>query len=233
MAGRWELVVVLGSGVVIRDDSEGLLTKEDREFRPGVFGRELLVGDMDGRDSEQVPLYVDEPMVFRLGKDWQGEGRKVSGVGTGYFLVIVPADWTRLGVMPVDPEPCIDNGFRAHYFHGSREDRGLIEGFAEHGVSSSVIKLDGERVFDASEQGDLFTGDAPALNAPGMAWPALAKKAPAKGGARLSAWTRDDRSRMCLTDERGGFSSAYTATVWARRRTAYSSGTWLTWSGFG
>ena len=129
-----------------------------------------LVEDVAERKIERIPLYADEPMVFRLGDDWQGDGRKVGGVGAGHFVAIVPTDWTRLGDAPVEPEPCVDDGFRAHYFYRGREDRGVVEGFEERGVSSSVIELAGARLFDTSEQGELFVGRPPALKAPGMAW---------------------------------------------------------------
>ena len=36
-------------------------------------------------------------------------------------------------------------------------------------MSSSIIALDGDRVFDESDQGELFVGEPPALKAPGMA----------------------------------------------------------------
>ena len=127
-----------------------------------------MIEDDAGGQLERVPLYVDEPLVFRLGNDWQGEGRKVGGVRVGHFIVIAPAEWNRLGDAPVDPEICIDGGFRAHYFLRGRGES--VEGFAEHGVSSSVVELEGDCVFDESEQGDLFVGEPPVLKAPGMAW---------------------------------------------------------------
>ena len=169
-AGKWELVIVPGPEVVVRGDAEGQEARPNGEFGPTKFRSMVLIEDVAGGKIEQIPLYLDEPMVFRLGIDWQGDGRKVGGVGVGHFVAIAPTGWTRLGDAPVEPEPCVDDGFRAHYFYCGREDRGVVEGFAEHRVSSSVIELAGERLFDSSEQGELFVGQPPALKAPGMAW---------------------------------------------------------------
>ena len=169
-AGRWEVAVVPAPGVVVRGETEGPSAAANGEFLPKAFRSVAQIEDEVGGQTERVPLYVDEPMVFRLGADWQGEGRKVGGVGVGHFIVIAPAEWTRLGDAPVDPEACVDAGFRAHYFVADRGDGQAVEGFAERGVSSSIIALDGDRVFDESEQGELFVGEPPALKAVGMAF---------------------------------------------------------------
>ena len=193
-AGMWELVVVPGPEVVVRGDAEGRAARSKGEFGPSEFRSTALIEDAEGK-IERIPLYADEPMVFRLGKDWQGDGRKVGGVGVGHFVVIVPTDWTRRGDAPVEPEPCVDDGFRAHYFYRGREDRGAVEGFAEHGVSSSVIELAGERLFDTSEQGELFVGRPPALKAPGMAWARIGEEG-TQGWAETfrldSGWSLED-----------------------------------------
>ena len=166
-AGMWEVAVIPAAGVVVRDEADGQ-SGLSGEFTPAEFRSVALIEDEAGDRVERVPLYVDEPMVFRLGADWQGEGRKVGGVGVGHFIVIAPAEWKRLGDAPVEPEACVDSGYRAHYFFGSRGD-GPVEGFEERGVSSSVIVLNGARVFDDSDQGELFVGKPPVLKAPGMA----------------------------------------------------------------
>ena len=193
-AGKWELMVVAGPEVVVRGGGDDRAGRVDSEFRVTEFGSVALIDDMVGGQEERIPFYAGEPMVFRLGNDWQGDGRKVSGVGVGHFLAIVPSDWTRLGNVPVEPEPCVDDGFRAHYFYRRRDDR-AVEGFAERGVSSSVIELVGERIFDTSEQGELFVGEPPALKAAGMAWARV-------GAEGTSAWGETFRldGRRSLAD---------------------------------
>ena len=163
--------MVPAAGVVVRGGGgEGQLARANGEFAPTAFRTVALIEDDAGGQVERIPLYVDEPMVFRVGTDWQGEGQKVGGVGVGHFIVIAPAEWTRLGDARADPEVCVDGGFRAHYFFRDSGDCESVEGFVEHGVSSSVIELVGERVFDESEQGELFVGEPPEMKARGMAW---------------------------------------------------------------
>ena len=163
------MAVIPAAGVVVRGAADRHATGTGREFAPPEFTDVAVIEDEGGGRPERVPLYVDEPMVFRLGADWQGEGRKVGGVGSGHFIVIAPTGWTRLGDAPVDPEPCVDGGYRAHYFFGSRGDARRVAGFEERSVSSTVIALDGDRVFDDSDQGEMFVGKPPVLEAPGMA----------------------------------------------------------------
>ena len=168
-AGSWGIAVIPAAGVVVRGESDDQSDVEGGEFAPAAFRSVALIEDEGGGRSERVPLNVDEPMVFRLGADWQGEGRKVGGVGIGHFIVIAPAGWKRLGDVPVEPEVCVDSEYRAHFFFGSRGNGRPVEGFEERGVSSSVIVLNGDRVFDDSDQGELFLGEPPVLKAPGMA----------------------------------------------------------------
>ncbi len=143
--GRWEIAVIPAPGVVVRGESERHSAGMRGEFAPTKFRSVVLIEYEVGGQVERIPLCLDEPMVFRLNADWQGTGRKVGGVGTGHFIVIAPAGWMRLGDVPVEPEPCVDSEFRAHYYFNSRGDGLPVEGFDERGVSSSVIMLYGDR----------------------------------------------------------------------------------------
>lgn len=168
--GRWELAVVPRCGVVVRG-SDGRPPAANGEFVPNSFRGEVYVEDYAGSESQRFHLYTDKPLVFQVGADWRSPGRKVRGVGVGHFVAIVPEEWTRWGRAPVDPEPCADAGFRVHYFYRTRGDAPGVHGFEQFGtVSTSVIELIGERLFDDSDQGELYVGRVPELRAPGMAW---------------------------------------------------------------
>ena len=128
---------------------------------------------LENGEQANLPLFDNKPLIFKLRKNWTGNGRKVVGITSGYFVVIAPSCWERTGHVPVDPEGCTDTNFVAHYFFrdgsGSPED---IGGFQECKVaSSSGFELSGECVFDDSENGDLFVGAVPNLNSlPNDAW---------------------------------------------------------------
>lgn len=157
------------SGAAVREKPGS--SPVNREFSPTCFRSEAFVTDEATGQTERVPLYQGEPMIFRLGKNWQGDGRRVRGVSFGHFIVITPVTFSRRGDPPVTPEACSDAAFRAHYFFRSRDDAGPVQGFAEHpNLSSSVIVLAGTTVFDDSEEGELFVGQPPDLTAPAMAW---------------------------------------------------------------
>ena len=114
-----------------------------------------------------VSLFDKSPMIFKLNKDWSGDGRKVTRLTKGYFIVIAPVEWVRSGQVPVEPHGCSDSAFMAHYFFRdggeSTEDLG---GFPGREIASSApgFRLSGKFVFDDSEEGDLFVGTPPRLS---------------------------------------------------------------------
>ena len=95
-SGRWELAVVPRHGVVVRG-ADGQPASATREFVPASFRSEVHIEDVAGGEIRNLRLYMDKPMVFQVGTDWRGPGRKVRGVGVGHFVAIVPMDWTRWG----------------------------------------------------------------------------------------------------------------------------------------
>ena len=125
-------------------------------------------------DPHNIALFDGKPMIFKLGKNWTGTGRKVARLTRGYFLVIAPSNWERVGGAPVEPDPCADPAFTAHYF--AREAEGSSQsdgGFAgkEMLPERSGFSLQGKRVFDDSPEGDLFVGAVPELKLPnGVSW---------------------------------------------------------------
>ena len=141
------------------------LNHSARECRVPSFAGQLVVACQD-EQQHSIPLFKDNPLIFKLRKNWLGEGRKIDGFTSGYFIVIAPTSWDRIGHVPVEPDGCADIAFRAHYFHREADatDEGL-DGFREWSRLPVVtgIKLKGVSVFDDSDEGDLFVGNAPSL----------------------------------------------------------------------
>lgn len=135
----------------------------------------LLTIAFENGTEDKIPLFDGEqPLIFKLRKEWNGDGRKVGGIKKGHFIVIAPNEWQRTGRAPVGAGGCADPKFRAHYFYrdGSESEED-IGGFQECKVSltRSGFELNGERVFDDSEDGDLFVGDVPNLEpSQNIAW---------------------------------------------------------------
>ncbi len=132
----------------------------------------LTVSSQDGQ-AHVVPLFDGEPVIFKLRKNWAGEGRRISKITSGHFIVIVPKTWQRTGHAPVEADRCADPEFRAHYFHlEPTASEGGVDGFREWNVSSANgIELTGRRIFDDSDNGELFVGDPPDLKcSSNLAW---------------------------------------------------------------
>lgn len=163
----WEVILTVGEDCEIAGVQLGGTPLEHtaRECRlPSLTGR-ATVSCQDGQRHE-VLLFEDDPLIFKTRNDWSGEARKIARMTSGHFIVIAPAAWERKGRVPVEPDGCADGAFQAHYFHRAATTTDMsLDGFREWGDSqfAAGIELKGRRVFDDSDEGDLFVGEAPSL----------------------------------------------------------------------
>ena len=170
----WEVILTAGEEAQLAAALlEGVpLDFTDGQCRIPSLGGCLTISSQDGQEHV-VPLFEGEPLIFKLRKNWAGEGRRTSGITSGHFIVIAPKTWQRTGHAPVEADGCADPEFRAHYFHrdASAADGG-VDGFREWNDSSATgIELTGRRIFDDSDDGELFVGDPPDLKpSPNLAW---------------------------------------------------------------
>ena len=152
-------------GTEVRHNGERLETANG-EYRLSSFVGQVSIAFVNGEPAEFLLCDGTTPLIFKLGKDWKGDGRKVGGVTNGHFIVMVPKEWHRKGNAPVEHDGCTDPGFIAHYFFRGRghsaED---VDGFEEYAalLTQSSFALSGNRVFDDSEEGALFGGSVPEL----------------------------------------------------------------------
>ena len=167
-ANAWSYEVLLLSEEVdsiaeVRHNGELLSQESDGEWHLSQFTGELNITRENGKKFA-LPLHKkDAPLIFKFRNNWVGNGRRIKNVTMGCSIVIAPVEWTRTGHVPSGPETCTDSRFRAHFFHRDREtnDPG---GFQECSVTAEAgFKLTGDRVFDDSDQGELFVGTIPAL----------------------------------------------------------------------
>lgn len=87
--------------------------------------------------------------------------------------MIAPSEWRIDYRVVEEDEPCTDKHFRAHHIHAlnsdTPEDLGSI-GSYQLGTDRTAA-LDGTRIFDSSEDGELFGGDPPQFaSAKGIEW---------------------------------------------------------------
>ena len=149
------------------EDGEKLKSLGQGEYKiPFLRGR-LIVKYRD-REPDYITLFEkDEPLIFKLRKNWQGDGVQVFRITSGHFIIIAPNTWERKNQAPIEPFDCMDSEFRGHYWD-AQEPSENFDGFVECSIPSSapIIKLDGKFVFDDSEKGNLFIEDVPTLDVP-------------------------------------------------------------------
>lgn len=178
----WEVVLSADEGCKVTEVRLGdeFFDFGGRRCRvPSLRGR-LAVSCRDGRKHD-VPLFEGDPLVFKMRRNWAGEGRRVSRLTSGHFIVLAPAEWHRTGRVSVEPDGFADPEFRVHYFHRDSGGSGeSVGGFREWDGSfaADVLELTGRRVHDDSEEGTLFVGDPPALKVPpNVAWARVGEEA--------------------------------------------------------
>ena len=181
------------------------LNMVDGEYSLSSLAGSLSI-DYKDRESDQLPLFDDTPLIFKLRNDWKGFGRKVSGIASGHFIVIAPVDWQRTGRVQIDPERCTDANFMAHYFYLQKDesvgDIGGFEGY-EQTLTTSGFEMSGDRVFDDSENGDLFVGAPPKLlPASSVVWARIGEEG--KGGWKGENFKPVERSLAEVLNGRQG-----------------------------
>ena len=178
----WELILSVPEERDVEDvlHNGTPLLGEEGEYRPSSFSGVLVVKYADG-DSEETRLIDDAPFIFKLRNEWESDGRKTRSMTKGHFIVIAPREWTRTGRVRVEASGCADGSYVAHYFFsGQEDDTSSIGGFEECdlSVAGPGYVLNGMRIHDDSESGDLFVGDAPTLEpAAGIVWVRVGEEA--------------------------------------------------------
>ena len=202
----WEVILTAGEDCEIAavQLAGTPLEHTARECRlPSLTGR-ATVSCQDGQ-SHEVSLFEGDPLMFKMRNNWSGEARKIARMTSGHFIVIAPATWERKGRAPVESDGCADSAFRVHYFHraATATDMGL-DGFREWSDSqfAAGIELRGRRVFDDSDEGDLFVGEAPSLECSSdIVWVRVGEETE-QGWAEN--FLQDDRSLSEILDDREG-----------------------------
>ena len=165
---QWEVVLAADDEcniMEVRHNGESL-NMVDGEYSLSSLSGSLSI-DYKDRESDQLPLFDGAPLIFKMPNDWNGDGRKVGGITSGHFIVMAPREWKRTGSAPVEPEECTDANFTAHFFYVKKgKVAGDVGGFEDCDLTLTTtgFELDGDRVFDDCEDGELFVGAPPSLS---------------------------------------------------------------------
>ena len=201
--------------VVLSAEDECNIVEVQRDGYPlgavnGEYSLSSLAGslsiDYRDRESDQLPLLDDTPLIFKMPNDWNGDGRKVGGITSGHFIVMVPREWKRTGSAPVEPEGCTDANFMAHFFYVKKGesvgDTGGFEGY-DLALTTTGFELSGDSVFDNSDDGELFVGTPPELRpASSVVWARIGEER--QGGWKGENFKPAERTLAYVLNSRQG-----------------------------
>ena len=173
------------------------LTMVNDEWVLSSFTGRLSI-EFKNRQPENISLFEGNSLIFKLKNNWVGDGIMLRRITKGHFIVIAPNEWEREGPVSVAPESCVDSSFAAHYLFHDGSDLSSTEPFPAHEVASfaSGLKLEGDAVFDDSQDGSLFVGVPPQLtSSPSVVWARV-------GEEKKTGWNGENfkSAEMSLTD---------------------------------
>lgn len=218
MGDTWEIAISVNSDCQV----ESVLHDEQPlQLMNGTCSLQSFRGQvsviLQNGENNSVTLFDGNPLVFKLPKNWSGIGRAVKGITSGHYIVFTPIGWTRTGLVPVEPDACTDDGFTAHYFYvDAIQGMTEFEGFKEFEgqLRVAALELTGERIFDDSEDGDLFVGEVPSLpKSSDYIWARV-------GSEELDGWTGEnfEPSKCSLASALCGREGRFYIRVYGKER---------------
>ncbi len=182
---QWQIFlrVPRGKDFEVSQNGSELSVSDTGEYMPTNFKEKIHW--TDGNSSEKIELFSNNmPLIFKLRKNWYGDGRPVFRISSGHYLVFTPRDWRRINEAPVSASACTDKDFLAHYFYSDGTD--TADGFKECNsfIKRERFSLDGTTVADDANMGELYVGDIPKLddskNWKGVSWIRVGKEGDGK-----------------------------------------------------
>ena len=165
-AGEWEIYLALPQArAVVKvtqggDELDYLQASSETELPLSRFAGDVVVHYQDDTADRITLLNAadGDPLLFKMQKNWEGEGRLVSTPTVGHVLAIAPLDYADEWDVdePHVPENCVDENFEARFL--------FLEGVAPGRPVPMAIK--GTTLHDdadAGHQGKLYIGAPPEL----------------------------------------------------------------------
>lgn len=207
---RWELVVDFPEQrpiTAVHQDDHSPQPKAD-ECVLSCFTGQVTITYEDG-DSQGLPLYVNQPLIFKLPPNWEGVGRRVRGITKGHYIVMTPTEHHRSNSAPVEPDLCKDSNFTAHYFfHEGDSPEESPGGFGDDQLLLLALHftLKGSTVHDDSDYGDLFIGSPPVLEcSDDVAWARIGEEGHHEGWKGVNFKPKERSIAEVLNGREGRF----------------------------
>ena len=166
-SATWQIIVVAEDELTrVRRDGHDL-TIEHGECLLESFRGVLSISHGSAQSTNLEILGESSIAIFKFAANWHGDGRRVERITRGHYIVIAPEGFTQIGHVPHESEPCDDDRYLAFFVfvRETHSETADSVGFAEHKLPTVARRywLDGEWVFDCSENGPLFVGAVPEL----------------------------------------------------------------------
>ena len=224
--GRWVVALAIEAGQNAQSVRQGNkeLSANDCRYILDDLGAEVTVEFKGGHPPQSFQLLKedkkeDQFVVFKMRKDWKGEGQKVKTLSSGDYVVFAHKSCgQRIGTPPIEAEQCRYPDFTAHFFSIS-EDSEMNDGFENCSLPFSSAKrfsLKGQRFPDDSDLGELFGEDAPQLDDAEkwreISWIVVGRE---NGGKVLAKFHPEEKTLAEVLGERSGwfFVRIYDANV--------------------
>ena len=165
---QWEIFLSAPEECSIKNirHDEINLTVNDSEHCLTHFSGILTALMSDGTSYEYRLLEGNKPLIFKTQRGWNGNGKLIPRMTQGSFIVITPNTWGRKKNPPYDPENCSNPDYKAHFFLIDKNNlESQTDGFSEceEIITQPKFKLEGERLADNSNHGELYITRVPDL----------------------------------------------------------------------
>ena len=170
IGGQWKIAIAIDDSqekkpVEVRHGENSLKRGSDGCYVVSEVGGEVVVEYNVGSDERIKIPDGKQPMIFKMRKNWQGDGQKVKSLSNGYYIVFASEKDCGKRINDEPPSPpgqTIYSDLQAHYFFVSS---GGMEkdGFKKCSCASSKqqFELKGNEVHDHCAMGNLFVGEPP------------------------------------------------------------------------
>ena len=167
-SSTWQVVAAAEDGLASVRQHDHDLTIERGECLLDSFTGTLSISHGNAQSTNLEILGERSTAIFKFAANWNGDGRKVERITSGYYIVIASESegFKQTGHMPHESEPCDDDSFLAFFFHRETSDETVDSiGFTGYAlpIGTRRYQLEGKLLFDCSEQGPLFVGAVPKL----------------------------------------------------------------------
>ena len=140
------------------------ITNNGKEYQLTEYKGKLTIDTTNSKKFEIELVGEQKPLIFKMKKNWEGEGRHLEEMTKGHFIVVAPSSWTRKGSTKISEKICSNEQFKAHYFFVDEDSDEPAFNECSIPRKASSFDLVGDSLDDDSHEGKLFVNKTPLLD---------------------------------------------------------------------